>query len=1093
MPPHTHPPTPGNSPMRSITWRLSLLGFMVALLAAVVLITGQPVPEAGAQTPNIVVSFATLPVAQSPELLVSEATEDVYDEHENLITPAMDPETILTEDGNVQYHTPEGNKMMVEVSLSAAHGDPTEVQVSATGSSASRYIDFPEETITITIPAWYTYGRGYFTITDDDKREGNETFTLNLRASVPDPGYPTASVTNHAELDTAIVTIIDDDAPIVSVQGGVTIIEGETPTWIFHSSFPVGQDMNIGFVTDISGVTTSGMVTMPAGKTKVTYRGTPPTDDSVMADPPDITLNLQQRHINQGGGYRVGEPSSATIEVHDNDDLRALDKYPPRRLTISAPFPYWTEGAPNAYRDVDRVTTFTVRAAHHLGKTDFRGSTDVRTIVFEICFTGTATQETGDTWSANGDYQILKGGIVQSGNCIEDVITGNGPSANIAIRVRADNIGEDDETVIATVSTDHPSVRTAANNTKPGPYAFANYEQTTYTIIDDDSVVVWLSTANIDVVEGDTAEVELCQSRLRNFVTTVKVDLANVEAFAGSDFIEGQNPRSATIPPGLLCATFPVKTINDGVDEGKEPRETRGKEFFNVAINRDGHSQGVERARIDISKGIYTRSSVIIHDPARITMSSNRDSPFFTSRDYTSSLRVGTAYEGHNTVLYFDADWAATWDIPIKYSLSGSPYDAGYQITPGKGQHEVILKKGQTRASVTLAVANDNILQDSSKDCCIRVDLPYHPHYKPTADKKVYWVKVEGDTSDNLAYQGPPTTAVSNVQVTAVNSASATVTWDAVPNASSYHVQYQGIASNPINNLHSGQQGYTGTSWTFTHNAAESMTITVTITPEYEDVYGVVKRLNNLAGTATLTVTIGQGTGQGSQPQADAQSEQTEQACDLPSDAITVSEVTDWRDALDPNKAAAGIKRWNRVLEAFGVDTGTGVTPMTTSQAKAVANWLKNTRWDRTARTLNAYDLCNNPVQLPTATPVPTATPTPAPTATPAPVPTATPTPVPTATPAPVPTATPQVCTPQLPADAITAAEVTSWRDALDPIRAAAGVKRWNRVLEAFGVDTGTGVNPMPTQLAWEVANWLGNTRWDRTARTLEAMAQCEN
>ena len=927
---------------------LGMAVLVLALAVASALWLVDSPQDAAAQTPNIVVSFATLPVAQSPELLVSEATEDVYDEHENLITPAMDPETILTEDGNVQYHTPEGNKMMVEVSLSAAHGDPTEVQVSATGSSASRYIDFPEETITITIPAWYTYGRGHFTITDDDKREGNETFTLNLRASVPDPGYPTASVTNHAELDTAIVTIIDDDAPIVSVQGGVTIIEGETPTWIFHSSFPVGQDMNIGFVTDISGVTTSGMVTMPAGKTKVTYRGTPPTDDSVMADPPDITLNLQQRHINQGGGYRVGEPSSATIEVHDNDDLRALDKYPPRRLTISAPFPYWTEGAPNAYRDVDRVTTFTVRAAHHLGKTDFRGRTDVRTIVFEICFTGTATQETGETWSANGDYQILKGGIVQSGNCIEDVITGDGPSANIAIRVRADNIGEDDETVIATVSTDHPSVRTAANNTKPGPYAFASYEQHTYTIIDDDSVVVWLSTANIDVVEGDTAEVELCQSRLRNFVTTVKVDLANVEAFAGSDFIEGQNPRSATIPPGLLCATFPVKTINDGVDEGKEPRETRGKEFFNVAINRDGHSQGVERARIDISKGIYTRSSVIIHDPARITMSSNRDSPFFTSQNYTSSLRVGTAYEGHNTVLYFDADWAATWDIPIKYSLSGSPYDAGYQITPGKGQHEVILKKGQTRASVTLAVANDNILQDSSKDCCIRVDLPYHPHYKPTADKRVYWVKVVGDSTDGGGTSGnhqgsepstqstdtpaSPTTAVANVQVTAVDDASASVTWDAVPHATSYQVSWSADNNASQHTLPS----VTRTSATIQHNAQESMTLTVTVTPEYVDGNGQTQVLSSLASTATLTVTISQGSDQDENEVEPQQPEPAPAIVKPPPDCVSESLLGKVRHYYDINKHRApgyGLN-WKRVLLAFGDLSDPNITPFTAAEAK---------------------------------------------------------------------------------------------------------------------------------------------------------------
>ena len=143
-------------------------------------------------------------------------------------------------------------------------------------------------------------------------------------------------------------------------------------------------------------------------------------------------------------------------------------------------------------------------------------------------------------------------------------------------------------------------------------------------------------------------------------------------------------------------------------------------------------------------------------------------------------------------------------------------------------------------------------------------------------------------------------------------------------------------------------------------------------------------------------------------------------ACNLPDDAVTADEVTGWRDALDPIRAAAGVKRWNRALEAFGVDTGAGVTPMTATQARAVANWLKNTRWDRTARTLEALELCQNSpaptataTSAPTATPTPTATtvpPTPTPTATTVPpTPTPTPTTVPTATPVPpTPTSTPE-------------------------------------------------------------------------------------
>ena len=74
----------------------------------------------------------------------------------------------------------------------------------------------------------------------------------------------------------------------------------------------------------------------------------------------------------------------------------------------------------------------------------------------------------------------------------------------------------------------------------------------------------------------------------------------------------------------------------------------------------------------------------------------------------------------------------------------------------------------------------------------------------------------------------------------------------------------------------------------------------------------------------------------------------------LPSDAVTIAEITGWRDGLDPTRAAAGIKRFNRVLSTLGV--GTGETPMTVQQAKAVSNWLKNTRWDRIARTLAAME-----------------------------------------------------------------------------------------------------------------------------------------
>ena len=74
---------------------------------------------------------------------------------------------------------------------------------------------------------------------------------------------------------------------------------------------------------------------------------------------------------------------------------------------------------------------------------------------------------------------------------------------------------------------------------------------------------------------------------------------------------------------------------------------------------------------------------------------------------------------------------------------------------------------------------------------------------------------------------------------------------------------------------------------------------------------------------------------------------------------------------------------------------------------------------------------------------------------------------------------TEQAC--NLPDYAITAAEVTGWRDEHS---AATHQSRWNRVLEALGEDTGSGETPMTAAQAQDIKNQINNSRWDRTART---------
>ncbi len=269
----------------------------------------------------------------------------------------------------------------------------------------------------------------------------------------------------------------------------------------------------------------------------------------------------------------------------------------------------------------------------------------------------------------------------------------------------------------------------------------------------------------------------------------------------------------------------------------------------------------------------------------------------------------------------------------------------------------------------------------------------------------------------------------------------------------------------------------------------------------------------------------------------------------LPSDAITVSEVETWRDEYSHDDH---VSRWNRVLAALGEDTGE--TAMTADDARTIKQQYDNTRWDRTVRTLEALEQCNNP---PAATPEVSVTGGSGITeggnasftvsANPAPAaalsvsvsvsqsgdygvtPNSQTVSIPTSGSATLTVATvndsvdeadgsvtatvnsgtdytvsstagsatvavaddddpPQTCTPNLPSDAITVSEVETWRDEYSHDD---HVSRWNRVLAALGVDTGE--TAMTADDARTIKQQFDNTRWDRTVRTLDALEQCNN
>ncbi len=209
-----------------------------------------------------------------------------------------------------------------------------------------------------------------------------------------------------------------------------------------------------------------------------------------------------------------------------------------------------------------------------------------------------------------------------------------------------------------------------------------------------------------------------------------------------------------------------------------------------------------------------------------------------------------------------------------------------------------------------------------------------------------------------------PTEAVSNLQVTAVDDTSASVTWDAVEHATSYDVSWSAESSDALNASAGDLPGVTGTAATIQHDAPVAMTLTVTVTPEYVDKNGDTRQLDSLAGTATLAV------GPGSDALSASAGSTDSQAPACVSDAL----LADARKAATETwRTSPGhVERWSRVLAAFGVDNAWSSNPMTVAEAQAQADrGLK--RWTPVAPALECLE--NEPAEAEAQAEAPQAVP----------------------------------------------------------------------------------------------------------------------
>ena len=403
---------------------------------------------------------------------------------------------------------------------------------------------------------------------------------------------------------------------------------------------------------------------------------------------------------------------------------------------------------------------------------------------------------------------------------------------------------------------------------------------------------------------------------------------------AGAGVTEGTDATftvTATPAPSAdLDVTVGVSQSGDYVTTGSRTVTitTSGSATFTVATTNDTTDEPDGSVTATISSGTgYTVSSSA---GAATVAVSDDDAATLPEISITAGSGVTEGTAASFTLTASPAP-APDLDVRITFSQSGD-----YVTT---GSHTVTIP---TSGSKTFSVATTDDNNDEP-DGSVTATISSATGYTVASNAGAATVAV----SDNDAATLPEISITAGSGVTEGTAATFTLTASPTPAAD---------LDITVAVSQSGDYVTTG-SRTVTIPASGSKIFTVTTTDDSDD-----------EPDGSVTVSINNGTSytvsSSSSTATVAIADNDTCAPTLPTDAVTIAEITGWRDALDPTRAAAGIKRFNRVLATLGVDTGE--TPMTVQQAQAVSNWLKNTRWDRIARTLAAIEQSQCDTQPPT-------------------------------------------------------------------------------------------------------------------------------
>ena len=716
--------------------------------------------------------------------------------------------------------------------------------------------------------------------------------------------------------------------PVVSIAGGTDVTEGGDATFTITATPTPSADLNVTVEVSQSGdyaSTGSQTVTIPSTGSQTLTVTT--TNDAT--DEPDGSVTAT---ISTGSGYTISSSASAaTVEVSDDDASNLPEISIAAGADIveggGAKFTITATPPPSAQLTVN----YTVSQSGDFGVSVTTGSVNIYSGGSSAI---TITTTNDDTSEADGSVSVT---LSTSQNYTVSTSAG---SATVAVS-DDDGVQLPPQSIVDSCVSDSllTTVRRYfdANKDRAPSYG-RNWKRVLITFRDvEDSQLTPFTAA--EALAGEQVwfgwrPIREALECIEAAVTPPPPTEPEISIAAGAGVTEGTDATftvTATPAPSAdLDVTVGVSQSGDYVTTGSRTVTitTSGTATFTVATTNDTTDEPDGSVTATISSGTgYTVSSSA---GAATVAVSDDDAATLPEISITAGSGVTEGTAASFTLTASPAP-AADLDITIAVSQSGN-----YVTT---GSRTVTIPSSGSK-TFTVTTTDDS---DDEPDGSVTATISSAAGYTVASNAGAATVAV----SDNDAATLPEISITAGSGVTEGTAASFTLTASPAPAAD---------LDITIAVSQSGDYVTTG-SRTITIPSSGSKTFTVTTTDDSDDEPdgSVTVAINNgssytvSSSSSTATVAI---------------TDNDTCAPTLPNDAVTIAEITGWRDALDPTRAAAGVKRFNRVLATLGVDTGE--TPMTVQQAQAVSNWLKNTRWDRIARTLSAMEQSQCDTQPPT-------------------------------------------------------------------------------------------------------------------------------